>query len=131
MGGVDWVLAVDWVPYQMPTFVTPSFAAYVSGHSAFSRAAAEVLAGITGSPYFPDGLGEWRVPAGSLEFEAGPSVDVALQWATYADAADQAGISRLYGGIHVRSDDLRGRILGKACGAAAWAMASRYIGGEV
>jgi hypothetical protein len=130
VGGVGWVRAVEWVPYQMPTFVTPSFAGYVSGHSAFSRAAAEVLTGITGSPYFPGGYGEWTVPAESLEFEAGPTHDVVLQWATYADAADEAGLSRLYGGIHVRSDDLRGRVLGQACGRAAWTKAQEYYGGE-
>ena len=116
LGGVDWIRAVEWVPYQKPTFVTPAFAGYVSGHSTFSRAGAEVLAAMTGSPYFPGGLGSWKVPAGSLEFEMGPSTDVELQWATYYDAADQAGLSRLYGGIHVQADDLQGRLMGAQCG---------------
>ena len=129
-GGVDWIRAVDWVPYQLPTFVTPSFAGYVSGHSTFSRAAAEVLTAITGSEYFPGGQGEWTVPAGDLRFEAGPVKDVVLQWATYADASDQAGISRLYGGIHVRADDLRGRVIGAECGRAAWAAVQHYYGGS-
>ena len=40
---MGWILAADWLPYQLPTFVTPAFAGYVSGHSTFSRAAAEVL----------------------------------------------------------------------------------------
>ena len=35
-----WVLAEGWWPYQRPSFVTPPFAGYVSGHSTFSRAAA-------------------------------------------------------------------------------------------
>ena len=43
IGGVGWIRAVEWVPYQRATFVTPPFAGYVSGHSTFSRAAAEVL----------------------------------------------------------------------------------------
>ncbi|MGA7688520.1 MAG: vanadium-dependent haloperoxidase [Jiangellales bacterium] len=129
VGGVGWIRAVEWIPYQLPTFVTPSFAGYVSGHSAFSRAAAEVLTGFTGSPYFPGGLGEQRIEAQSLEFEAGPSDDVVLQWATYADAADQAGLSRLYGGIHVRADDLNGRLVGEKCGRAAWAKAQEYYAG--
>ena len=129
LGGVDWIRAVEWVPYQLSTFVTPSFAGYVSGHSTFSRAAAEVLAQMTGTPFFPGGLGSWTVPAGSLEFEAGPSVDVPLQWATYYDAADQAGLSRLYGGIHVEADDLRGRVMGSECGKDAWAVAQRYWDG--
>lgn len=130
-GGVAWIRAVEWVPYQRPTFVTPAFAAYVSGHSTFSRAAAEVLTAITGSEYFPDGLGTFVVPAGSLEFERGPSVAVELQWATYADAADEAGISRLYGGIHVRSDDQRGREMGAEIGRSAWALAGQYLDGSV
>ena len=128
--GVAWILAVNWVPYQAPTFVTPSFAGYFSGHSTFSRAAAEVLAGFTGSEYFPGGLGAWTVKAGSLKFEAGPSQDVVLEWATYFDAADQAGVSRLYGGIHVSADDLTGRRVGSQCGQAAWALARTYFSPE-
>ena len=50
--GVDWILADNWWPYQRPTFVTPNFAGYVSGHSTYSRAAAEMLENFTGSPYF-------------------------------------------------------------------------------
>lgn len=125
-GGVGWILAVDWVPYQSPTFVTPSFAAYVSGHSAFSRASAEVLTGFTGSEFFPGGLGEWRIESDSLEFEAGTDESVTLQWATYRDASDQAGLSRLYGGIHVRSDDFAGRQMGATVGQAAWIKAQEY-----
>jgi hypothetical protein len=127
--GVGWVRAVDWVPYQRPTFVTPAFAGYVSGHSTFSRAAAEVLTALTGSPYFPGGLLEWRIPKGSLATDEGPTRNVVLQWATYYDAADQAGISRLYGGIHISPDDFEGRKLGSLCGKAAWARARRYFEG--
>jgi hypothetical protein len=87
-----------------------------------------VLAAFTGDEFFPGGLGEWRIPAGSLEFEAGPQDDIVLQWATYADAADQAGLSRLYGGIHVAADDLRGRVIGDECGRAAWEKARLYYG---
>ena len=42
LSGTDWILAQNWVPYQDDNFVTPAFAAYVSGHSTFSRASAEV-----------------------------------------------------------------------------------------
>ena len=129
LGGVGWIRAADWVPYQRETFVTPAFAAYVSGHSAFSRAGAEVLTAMTGDEYFPGGLGEWRIPAGDLEFEVGPEDDVLLQWATYADAADQAGLSRLYGGIHVRADDLGGRVMGAEVGQGAWDLAATYFDG--
>jgi hypothetical protein len=127
--GVDCILATDWVPYQLPTFVTPSFAAYVSGHSVFSRAAAEVMTAITGSEYFPGGLGEWTIEQDSFEFETGPATDIVLQWATYRDAADQAGLSRLYGGIHVRADDFAGRVMGAGIGRAAWDEVQHYYTG--
>jgi hypothetical protein len=129
-GGVGWILAVDWVPFQLPTFVTPSFQGYASGHSTFSRAAAEVLTGLTGSEYFPGGLSEWTVKADSIPVEKGPTTDVPLEWGTYYDAADQAGQSRLYGGIHVQADDFTGRVIGSQCGKAAWARAQLYYTGR-
>ena len=128
--GVGWILATEWVPFQLSTFVTPAFAGYVSGHSTFSRAAAEVLTAFTGTPYFPGGLFEATVPAESLQVELGPSRDVVLEWATYYDAADQAGVSRLYGGIHIAADDFGGRRIGSECGKEAWALARRYFDGS-
>jgi hypothetical protein len=130
--GVRWVRAKEWVPYQRKTFVTPAFAAYTSGHSTFSRSAAEVLSAFTGSPYFPGGLGEFVAPRNAfLTFEMGPSVDVRLQWATYYDASDQAGQSRLWGGIHVYADDFGGRIAGAQIGRDAFAKATAYFKGVV
>lgn len=117
--GVGWILAVDWVPYQRATFVTPAFASYVSGHSVFSRAGAEVLAGFTGSEYFPGGILTHAVPAGTLLHEEGPSETLTLNWATYFDASDEAGRSRIWGGIHIRADDEAGRRLGSELGQAA------------
>jgi hypothetical protein len=127
--GAAWVLATQWVPYQLPTFVTPSFPGYISGHSTFSRAAAEVMTGFTGSAFFPGGSSGFTVAAGSFRTEFGPSKDVRLEWATYFDAADQAGQSRLYGGIHIQADDFTGRIIGSACGLAAWHLAQSYYAG--
>jgi hypothetical protein len=127
--GVGWIRAVDWVPYQRATFVTPAFAGYVSGHSTFSRAAAELMAAFTGDPYFPGGIAQWTVPAGDLDTDAGPTRDVTLQSATYFDAADQAGSSRIFGGIHIRADDFAGRRIGSECGRDAWALAQRYFEG--
>jgi len=130
--GVGWILADNWWPYQRATFVTPPFAGYLSGHSTFSRAAAEVMTAFTGSPYFPDGLGEYDAPAGAfLVFEYGPSVEVTLQWCSYYDAADEAGISRLWGGIHPRADDLPGRLLGQQIGLLAWDKAQAYYDGLI
>jgi hypothetical protein len=131
IGGVKWILASTWVPYQLPTFVTPSFPGWVSGHSTFSRAAAEVLTGITGSEYFPGGISGYTIKAGSLKFEAGPTTDIRFQWATYYDASDQAGQSRLWGGIHIQADDFTGRRIGSECGKTSWSLAQRYYNGSI
>ena len=128
--GVGWILAGDWVPYQRSTFVSPAFAGYVSGHSTFSRAAAEVMTAFTGDPYFPGGLHEHHVEAGAFIHEEGPAQPVTLQWATYADAADAAGISRLFMGIHIAADDMAGRRIGWECGRAAWQLAGDYFAGS-
>ncbi len=127
--GVGWILAVDWVPYQRATFVTPAFAGYPSGHSTFSRAAAQVMTVFTGDPYFPGGLTEVTVKAGTLLHEEGPTTDVTMQWATYADAADAAGISRLRMGIHIDADDMDGRKVGAICGDDAVALVRTYFDG--
>lgn len=130
--GTGWILAEDWLPYQRSNFVTPPFAGYISGHSTFSRAAAEVLAAFTGSKYFPGGLGSLKAEKDHfLEFEIGPTEEVTLEWATYFDASDEAGISRLWGGIHVDVDDLEGRIVGSIVGVDAYNLAMNYINGTV
>jgi hypothetical protein len=132
IAGVDWILAEEWVPYQRPTFVTPPFAGYISGHSTYSRAAAEVLTLLTGDEYFPGGLAEFKAPKNKfLVFEVGPSVDVTLQWATYRDAADQSALSRIWGGIHPPADDIPGRIIGEKVGVAAFSRAASYFTGSV
>jgi len=127
--GVKWIHADDWSTYQRPSFVTPAFPGYFSGHSTFSRSAAEVLAAITGSPFFPGGLGTYANYV--LGFENGPSAPITLQWATYYDAADQAGISRIWGGIHPPIDNLMGRRVGAQVGKGVWALAKRYFDGSV
>lgn len=121
VAGVGWINPTNWMPYQRPTFVTPNFAGYISGHSTFSSAAATVMEKITGSPYFPGGIGEFVAPKNSfLVFEEGPSVDVVLQWATYRDASDQTSLSRIWGGIHPPADDIPGRIIGIEVGNDAY-----------
>ncbi|HEY5565055.1 MAG TPA: T9SS type A sorting domain-containing protein, partial [Rhodothermia bacterium] len=120
----------NWWPYQRPTFITPPFAGYISGHSTFSRAAAEVLTLLTGDPYFPGGLAEFQAPKNEfLVFEDGPSVDVTLQWAMYRDASDQSSLSRIWGGIHPPADDIPGRILGAEIGTEAFLYAERFFSG--
>jgi len=65
-----------------------------------------------------------------LKFERGPSQDITLQWAKYIDAADQCGLSRIYGGIHPPMDDLPGRLIGAQVGEAAYALSTSLFNSE-
>jgi hypothetical protein len=126
--GVGWIRCEDWWPYQRPSFVTPPFAGYVSGHSTFSRAAAEVLTRLTGDEFFPGGMGTFAAPKNEfLVFEDGPSVDITLQWARYYDASDECSLSRIYGGIHPPADDIPGRLMGALIGVEAYELALHYF----
>jgi hypothetical protein len=130
--GVGWILAENWWPYQRPSFVTPPFAGYVSGHSTFSRAAAEVMTLLTGDEYFPGGMAEFYCKKNEfLVFEEGPSMDITLQWATYRDASDECSLSRIWGGIHPPADDIPGRKIGIKVGLDAFNLAEKYFSGQI
>ncbi|MCU1269953.1 MAG: hypothetical protein JWN74_1247 [Acidobacteriaceae bacterium] len=118
----------QWIPYQAATFPTPPFPDYVSGQSTYSAAAATILAAWTKSDRFGYSV---TVPTGSSKIEPGitPKRLVTLQWGTFSDAADEAGMSRRYGGIHFRRADLAGRQLGRLVGQKAWDRAQRYFDG--
>jgi hypothetical protein len=77
-------------PRWLPYIVTPPFPAYVSGHSTTSGAASTVLAA-----FFPERASQLRA------------------------MAEEAAISRLYGGIHFRSDNDAGLELGRRVGDVA------------
>lgn len=114
--------------YQEATVVTPPFPEYISGHSTFSAAAAEVLRSFTGSDTFGNSA---VIPQGSSVLEPGlvPASDITLSWPTFTDAANQAGMSRRYGGIHFRAGDLEGRAAGQTAGAQVWAKCQEYFQG--
>jgi hypothetical protein len=114
----------------LPYISTPPFAEYTSGHSGYSAAAAQVLRRFTGSPFFG---GHQIVKAGSSVVEPGvaPSRDVLLFWLTFDAAADQAGRSRRYGGIHFEDGDLASRRMGRAIGDRAWRKANEYFSGAL
>jgi hypothetical protein len=117
-----------WLPYQRSTFPTPPFGEYASGHSTFSAAAAEILRLFTGSNRF--GLSV-TLAAGSSAIEPGatPARPVTLRWRTFRAAADQAGLSRRYGGIHFEQGDLDARAAGREIGALVWDRASAFFDG--
>lgn len=145
--GTQTIDGADWRPYQSLTFVTPGFAEYPSGHSGFSAASAEVLTLFSGSNAFYDGqtvlfnedfnadgvadlLGQHVVGKGKNSFESSPSSVITLRWDTFQDAADEAGFSRRYGGIHFQDGDLSARKMGKEIGQQAFELAEMYWNGE-
>ncbi|MCB0209672.1 MAG: vanadium-dependent haloperoxidase [Anaerolineae bacterium] len=145
--GSQQILGEQWQPYQALTFVTPAFPEYVSGHSTFSAAAAEILTRFTGANRFydgrtvlyddfngdgvPDMLGEHVIKVGGNMFEFSPQKVIVLQWNTFQEAADEAGISRLYGGIHIQDADRYGRRMGKDIADGAYALAEQYWTGTI
>jgi hypothetical protein len=90
-------------PTWQPFLPTPQFAEYVSGHSGQSGAAATVLDAIFGGVPWTDST-KLRRGFGSRSF---PS---------YAAAAQEAAVSRLYGGIHYNVSNNRGITLGQCVG---------------
>ncbi len=114
-----------WFPYQPTTFPTPPFPEYSSGHSNFSAAGAEILKLFTRSDRFG---GSATLRAGSSRVEPGavPLSDLTLSWATFSEAADQAGLSRRYGGIHFEQGDLDARATGRVAADVAWTKAQKY-----
>ncbi|WP_019507819.1 vanadium-dependent haloperoxidase [Pleurocapsa sp. PCC 7319] len=130
--GTKTILATDFLTYQTPgSHPSPPFAEYTSGHSSFSAAGAGILELFTGRDDFGATVtfepGESR-----FEPQVTPQQDVTLAWETFTAAADEAGISRIYGGIHFEDGDLNGRTLGQEVAHEVWEEAQFYIqGGEV
>lgn len=127
--GIGTILAENFVTFQRPgADPSPSFAEYTSGHSAFSAAGAEVLRLFTGSNEFG---GSVPFAIASTQFETGvPAEETLLEWETFTAAADEARLSRRYGGIHFKDGDLNGRDLGGVVGPEAFDLAQRFIDGE-
>src|SRR5262249_22257793 len=89
-------------PNWSPFLLTPPFPEYVSGHSTFSAAAATVLTSAFGDvPFTIDSVG---LPGVTRSFDS------------FTDAAQEAGRSRIYGGIHYEFSNQAGQQLGGAIG---------------
>jgi hypothetical protein len=126
--GTVQMLGQQWQPYQPTSVVTPPFPEYVSGHSTFTAATDQVLRAFNGTDTINLSV---TIPKGTSRVEAGavPAKDVTLSWRTMQDAADQAGLSREYGGIHFHEGDMDGRALGAQIGMAVFAKARTYFTG--
>jgi hypothetical protein len=127
--GVGWILSSNWLPFQPKTYITPPSAGFVSEYAVLAHSAAAILESLTGDAYFPGGMGETTVSADSpfLLIEKGPSAPISLQWATYRDAADQASLSRVWGGLNAPFEDIPGRLMGASVGKEAFNFAKSYF----
>ena len=129
--GTQTILATDFLTYQNQNGdASPPFAEYTSGHSAFSAAGATVLEQFTGSDDFNAEV-TFDVGESLFETDITPREIVTLEWDTFSEAAEESGISRLYGGIHFADGNLNGLVLGTEVGNAVFAEAQQYINGEV
>ena len=94
-------------PGWTPLLVTPAFPAYASGHSSFSTAAAEVLTALLGTVAFS--ITDVGLPG------------VTRSFASFGAAATEAGLSRIWGGIHFSFDNTAGQQIGTGIGDAVLA----------
>jgi hypothetical protein len=109
---VDIITGQNWETYQgSEGGYSPPFPEYVSGHSTFSASAAEYLRRFTGSKRFGGSVDF------NLVFDYENGAPVKLQWKTWEEAAQQAGLSRLWGGIHFPDGNRQGLKLGQVIGA--------------
>jgi hypothetical protein len=119
-----------WRPYQVSTFPTPPFPEYTSGHSAFSAAGAEVLKRFTGGDQLGDYVYRQTEPL-KVEPTLSEAVGTVLRWQTFTAAAQEAGESRLYGGIHFYEGNVSGLGLGRKVGAQAYEKAQQHWEGTI
>jgi hypothetical protein len=117
-----------WVPYQPSQFPTPAFPEFISGHSTFSAAGAEILKLFTGCDEFDDSV-TFAPATSKTEPGTTPASSVTLRWKTFSAAADQAGFSRRLGGIHFKQADLAGRTIGRIVAREAWIKATSLWNG--
>ena len=74
----------------------------------------------------------FKQPAGAslIEPDLTPSKPVTLSWETFTQAAQQAGMSRLFGGIHISDGNVGGLKLGQEVAKRAWNKAQTYFNGD-
>ena len=117
--GLQTINGTSWETYQTPGPYSPPFPELVSGHSTFSAAAADFLTNFYGSGEF----------GGKVDFNLSFPYDpanqaVSLSWDTWKGAAEEAGFSRLWGGIHFLDGNLEGQQLGTAIGSQVFGQLS-------
>ncbi len=119
----------QWRPYSPETFLCPPFTSYTSGHSTVSGACAEALRLFTGDDYFGETVD--LVPGALTEVDPSHFGDtVTLEFPTFTETAEMAGISRVMGGYHIQADNIAGLELGRKVAHKAWEFYNRHLGLE-
>lgn len=127
--GTRTILAENFVTYQNPKGdFSPPFAEYVSGHSTFSGAAAAVLEAFTGSQTL--GAATIIAPNGSQFDPTFPDQSLNFSWDTLDIMAQEAGASRIFGGIHFTEGNTAGLTLGDSVGLLAAELAQDFAQGQ-
>jgi len=116
----------QWRPYSPATFLCPPFPSYTSGHSTVSGACAEALRRYTGSDEFGESA---RLVAGALTHPNHLGDTVTLQFPTFTETADMAGMSRVLGGYHIQADNIAGLQLGRDVAAQCWKFYQQKVSG--
>jgi len=104
-------------PTWIPLLKTPPFPAYTSGHSTFSGAASTVLTHLFGSDVPFESTSDGHLAAEQRPLD--PAQIVTRRFNSFEAAAEEAGLSRIYGWIHFYFDNTAGILLGDRVGAAA------------
>jgi hypothetical protein len=135
--------ASAWQPYSPPTFLTPPFPAYPSGHSTVSGASAKMLELFTGSDEFNGfarhdagmyteadcATAKMQAKDGVPATEVPPTHEVILEMPTFTETAEMAGRSRVMGGYHIQADNVEGLALGRAIATYSWPKYQAYWNG--
>ena len=103
----------------IPLLKTPPFPTYTSGHSTFSGAASTVLASLFGDATPFESQTDGHLAPEQRPLDA--SQIVTRHFDSFSQAADEAGLSRIYGGIHFNFDNTAGLQLGREVASAAMA----------
>jgi hypothetical protein len=117
----------EWRPYSPETFLCPPFPSYVSGHSTISGACAEALRLFTGSDYFGEKV---KLVPGALTEPENLGDTVVLEFPTFTETANMAGISRVLGGYHIQADNIAGLQLGRDVAHEVWKFYQKHLGHE-
>jgi hypothetical protein len=117
----------QWRPYSPETFLCPPFPSYISGHSSISGACAEILKLFTGNDHF--GIEVKRRP-GEFTDPENIGAEVTLQFPTFTETANMAGMSRVLGGYHIQCENQEGLKLGRNIANAVWKKYLFYVGGK-